>query len=360
MFLPKVKSAKSDKTNSQTMATPNTSAAATTPALNPPATPTSSRHETPRVAPQRIDVSDEPFSVNTLAKIVPVFDGSREGLTHFIENASMALSMASERQQLLLLPLVICKIQGRARNTIKHRTILSWPDLKQFLLDTYSDKRAAVSYQIQLATCRQESSEPVVQFGRRVENILGDLLLTLPENTEEEQDVLIRYTRQQALDAFINGLQPRIGIILKANKPASLEEAVSQAVAEEKLWEQRQGIQPRGSQQQPKAAPRSKCFKCNKIGHMASECRSSTTAVLRPITTNSPTAKSQNTQIFCRYCKKPNHTIQECRKRERRNKEHPPIRCNFCKNVGHQEANCRKKQNQPQHQPSSTGHLNWS
>lgn len=132
--------------------------------------------------------------------LLPVFDGKREQLIEFIENANMALSLATESQQRTLMPIIICKIRGSARKTLKHRPILSWDDLKSFLMDTFSDKRAAASYQIQLVKSRQSNTESAVQFGRRIENVLGDLLLTLPEGNDDEQDVLMRHTRQQAMD----------------------------------------------------------------------------------------------------------------------------------------------------------------
>ena len=114
----------------------------------------------------------------------------------------------------MLMPIIVCKIRSSARKTIKHRTILSWEDLKSFLMDTYSDKRAAVSYQIQLVKSWQGQTEKAVQFGRRIETILGDLLLTLPEATEDETDVLVKHTRQQALDAFVNGLRPGLSVMI--------------------------------------------------------------------------------------------------------------------------------------------------
>jgi len=323
----------------------------------PPTTPTSSRHATPVVPTPVVTDGSIKLPIKVLADLIPQFDKKRENLTQFIENANLALNLATEEQQNTLLTIIVCRISGPARKTLKHRTFLTWDDLKQFLMDTYSDKRAAASYQIQLVRSKQGPSETAVQFGRRIENILGDLILTLPDSAEDELEVLVKHTRQQALDAFTNGLQPRLSIIIKSLKPKSLEEAIGLAVAEEKLLNQQKDGRPTA----PTSTQR-KCFKCQKPGHLAANCRSGSPkfASVRAFDADPIPTAAVN---FCKYCKKKNHTIDECRKREERNRKSPPSKCNFCQNLGHDESRCRKKKaatQQSSQQPPQQGTLNWS
>ena len=109
---------------------------ATTTPVQVPATPTSFRYEIdPIVLPAQADETTADFSIENLSDLVPILE-SKRGLGDFIEKAGIVLALASESQQRILLHIIVSKIRGNILKTFSSRAMLSWKNLKQFLMNT--------------------------------------------------------------------------------------------------------------------------------------------------------------------------------------------------------------------------------
>jgi len=135
----------------------------------------------------------------------------------------------------------------------------------------------------------------------------------------------------QILTAFTDGLPHDTRIIVKARKPNDLNEAVQIAIEEEtsRLSQKEmrknnihQRVDNKYKSNQNPTASHSKssgaCFLCGRTNHQARQCRASEAEKIRYKESHQKgkTELRDVKTITCRYCKKPNHTLEECRKRK--------------------------------------------
>lgn len=281
----------------------------------------------------KVDTNEEQGSssvpLNILIKLIPTFNGDKTKLHEFVDNCSTAYRLCSNAEKNTILEIIKCNIHDKARLQIRNRAFTDWPTLKTFLLDAYSDRRSHAQYQLELNSCRQTMNESVMEYSSRLERILLKLINTL-ESQEPEKSANIKLLQQQGLNVFLTGLKQELAILVKAQKPDSLEEAVGYAQSEEMEQKSKQEMSKFSKIQTTTKT----CTFCHKVGHTYQTCFNRTKNVSSPFTKNtsssfhyknaSPSfngnASSRfinTTRVsgkFCRYCKKPNHDITECRK----------------------------------------------
>lgn len=114
-----------------------------------------------------------------------------------------------------------------------------------------------------------------------------------------------------ALNTFLLGLSSPIATILRCRNPATFNEAVQHAIAEEKLYNL--------TKTSSSLKPSKQCAICSKFGHTTSECfknkRNANSSQQRAFNVNpDPNISIPPGPKQCRYCKNLGHTIDECRK----------------------------------------------
>lgn len=193
-------------------------------------------------------------------------------------------------------------------------------------------------------------------FASKIENCYVKLINSLDDDlTADAKNACIQLLKGEALHVFLNGLNSNISLIVRSQKPKDLEEAISYALNEE----QQQKSKFENQKYQNLTYQNAKhCDFCNKSGHTSYNCRHRQnkqshkqvyTTQYQPNTnfdpkttnhtlnqhqqsnsftnhhSNQQSNKNPNNkphfQKFCRYCKKPNHDISECRKRQFNNEK---------------------------------------
>lgn len=264
-----------------------------------------------------------------VTKCLVKFDGDRAKLREFIDNCEIALKLVSQEDKIILFEIIKTKITGRAKQLSQNREFDNWNALKTHLENTYSEKRSQAQWELELHSCKQGRNESVRAYANRVENCMVKLLNSLDSDmTQIEIGACEKLIRSQTLNVFISGLNDPLITIIKAHKPACLEDAFDLAIAEEREIISRQESQKYYSVNN--ANINKKCFNCNKFGHISSNCRTkqydralySTKIKTEPVNAFQQDQKPQyNSQNQCRYCKKPGHTINECRKLKYKNSQ---------------------------------------
>lgn len=274
-------------------------------------------------------------SLEIAKSMLTSFNGNKRDLSEFIDNCDEALNLVNTSYKNILLTLIKTKITGNARLLIKDREFIDWNTLKTYLLEAYSDVRTAGQWQLELNSCRQTANENVRSYANKIERCYINLLKTLDKNLNNEgKRACIDLLRNQALNAFLMGLNRELAILVKSREPRTLEEAITLAQSEENEYLSKTEI---SKFQRVNDQTTRHCIHCNKPGHSSFNCfhrnkretsiKTFSPQNSKPWNNNQSNYKPSNQNNFqknakqCNYCKKFGHVISECRKRQYNNQK---------------------------------------
>lgn len=282
-------------------------------------------------------MAEATIKIELAEKMLITFDGTKAKLFEFCDNCDKATSLIAENLKCILFTIIETKITGNARALIRNRTFANWPALKNYLLETYSEKRSHGQWQLELSSCKQAYNEDVISYSQKIENCLIKLTNSLDITlTQVERAACVKLLQNQALTVFLMGLHKDLSIIVKSQRPETLTDAIQYAIAEENEQKSRREIQ---KFQNLNLKDTKHCSNCNKSGHTTINCyfknkpnyvpRNSNQQIKEEPNirhfksndhqTNRNSHISQNTSNYniksCNYCKKTGHTIDICRKR---------------------------------------------
>ena len=95
------------------------------------------------------------LSVREALKLIPQFKGDKREVLAFIGNVGTAFAVINPKQEAILYKFVLTRISGEPRTAICHRNIESWAEIKEFLQNTYIEKRTLEFHASQLFKVRQ-------------------------------------------------------------------------------------------------------------------------------------------------------------------------------------------------------------
>lgn len=255
-------------------------------------------------------------------KLLPTtFSGAnQEDLELFLEQCEFAITCANEKAKQRLLQGIIIRLTGKSRAAIKFRSIQSWNELKETLKASLEPQRTTTHLYLELYSSKQKNDEDVMTYSSRIES-LQTLILEQETNgkSAEVATALENSLKAQTIQVFIEGLG-KFKDFIKARNPPTLEKAI-QAAREEKrvrksLEESKRFFESSNKSNTGKSSmkkPSTPCFHCGKMGHWARDCRFPQNKSNNGNASQSAQKATVNT-ITCRYCKKPGHTKEECRK----------------------------------------------
>ncbi|KAL4136280.1 hypothetical protein QTP88_007828 [Uroleucon formosanum] len=159
-------------------------------------------------------------------------------------------------------------------------------------------------------------NERIQDFAGRIEKIYHELTyaLTIGKNATESK-IIAQTIQGQASSVFMSGVHPAINTILEARAVTTFELAVVIAMEKERNFGDRKSGYDKNKNKNIKN--KIKCNRCNKMGHYANECYSkvTTSSGFRNPTYNDIKKENTGQVKFCKYCRKTNHDIKDCRKR---------------------------------------------
>ena len=86
-------------------------------------------------------MNEEFISVGEALKLVPPFRGNKQEVLAFIGNVGTAFAVINPEQEAILYKFVLTRIIGEPRTAISHRNSDSWAEIKEFLQNSYVEKR---------------------------------------------------------------------------------------------------------------------------------------------------------------------------------------------------------------------------
>lgn len=246
-------------------------------------------------------------------KMLVKFDGNKLKLNEFIDNCDKAYTLVNDNLKEILFAIIETKITDKARALIRNKEFNSWKELKEHLIDIYSDKRTMGQWQLELNSLKQGIGEPVLSFANKVENCYIKLINSLDSKLDKEaKKACVNLRKGQALSVFVSGLNKDIAIIVKAQKPENLETAIALAISEEQETKAKTEIQKHQNlyNSQKFCAVCKKTISNHNPNFNNSNVNSSNTNF------HSKDRQNFNNNKTCNYCKRTGHVIQECRKKQ--------------------------------------------
>ncbi|KAL0870067.1 hypothetical protein ABMA27_006229 [Loxostege sticticalis] len=233
----------------------------------------------------------ETVPLQTLLQLIPDFDTSQATQVYrYIRSCDSAFKLSSIPQQEILLIYVLNKITGPYSSDVHAKQHKNWCELKQFLIQKFSQTKTLAHLHIELQSMFQRNTETVTEYLHRVDLCRNKILEKLTAEVLDDSLSGRKITTEEtALSVFVNGLNSDIGTMLRTKEFTNLSDAGNFAMQEDKIRKMnsaRQGL--------------------NSIN------KQTTFIANRPTLNRTPLTQPQKT---CNYCKKPGHVISECRKR---------------------------------------------
>lgn len=243
----------------------------------------------------------------TALNLIPLYgDSKNEDLSAYIEAVTFVFEHIKDDEKKKYLQIAKLRLRGEVGAAVRRNELATWKELREFLRER-GDRQKSDSYiEDQLIYIRQGPKEGVREFADRIEKLGHQLIIALVKNGIETKSASTSVDRRMH-KSFTKGLNEPIKNILLNRKTTSFDDAVKDALSleldleEEKELEKKRKVQP--SQQNSSNSLR--CFKCNRHGHKAINCRSSGH--------NSNQVKIVAQGQKCYNCGKLGHFARDCR-----------------------------------------------
>ena len=254
-------------------------------------------------------MNGEFVSVVEALKLVSPFKGEKQEVLSFIGNVDTAFAVINTNQTDVLYRFVLTRISGQPRTAICHRKIDNWEELKDFLKNSYIEKRTLDFHASQLFKARQGKDEKVTEWIKRIQTLGSQFreaaLLNCSEGARE--GILDLSDRLRNI-CFIQGLaSDRIQTIVRSRNYQNFDEISETALVEESA------IASKQDRYRPEGNTLPKCSSCGKVGHVSSKCysREKREARVNPVIVNGAES-TRNTTCF--HCGEKGHFARNCRK----------------------------------------------
>ena len=103
----------------------------------------------------------EGIPLNVILKFIKPFNGSRKKLDAFVNNSENAISLASSDLTDIVFKYIISQMDGKGEIACSIEGFDSWPFLKDFLQNQFSDRKHYTHLLTELQDCRQGPQENV-------------------------------------------------------------------------------------------------------------------------------------------------------------------------------------------------------
>jgi hypothetical protein len=104
------------------------------------------------------------ISAGEAPKLIPPFSGNKQEVLAFIGNVDTAFSVINPEQEVILCKFVLTHISGEPKTAISHRYLDNWTELKEFLRNSYIEKRTLDYRASQLFKSRQAKDERMTDW----------------------------------------------------------------------------------------------------------------------------------------------------------------------------------------------------
>ena len=231
----------------------------------------------------------------------------------FIGNVDTTFALINLEQEAILYKFVLTCFSGELRMAISHRNLNSWLELKEFLQNSYIEKRMLDFHASQLFKAKQGKDERVTDWIHKIQTLDSQFhkaaLLNCNEGARE--GILDLADRLRNI-CFIQGLaSDRIQTTVRSCNYQNFDEIAEIALVEESA------IASSLDRYRLEGTPTQKCGNCGKLGHASNRCyaQRKAEAQINPVMLGG--LRTPN-HITCFQCGEKGHVAWNCQKPPRR------------------------------------------
>jgi len=153
-------------------------------------------------------MSGEFISLGEALKLVPPFKGDKQEMLAFIGNVDTAFAVINPEQEAILYKFVLTRINGEPRTAISHRNFNSWVELKEFLQNSYIEKRMLHFHASLLFKTKEGKDKRVMDWIHKIQTLGSQFRETALLNCSEgaREGILDLADRLHNI-CFIQGLE---------------------------------------------------------------------------------------------------------------------------------------------------------
>jgi hypothetical protein len=258
----------------------------------------------------------EYISVGEALKLVTPFRGEKKGVLAFIANVDTVFEVIDPRNEVTLFKFVLTRISEEPRTAIAHRNLENWEELREFLKNTYTEKRTLDYHANQLFSTKQSRTESVSEWIQRKQNLGSKFReAALQDCEQDERTGILTLADKLRNVCFVQGLHSdRIQTIVRSRNHANFDEIAETALEEESaIFSKHERYKNNSAHSE---SP--KCSNCNKVGHVASRCylKERKDARVNHFSVKDE-HRGKNSDITCYNCQGKGHMARHCRKPKR-------------------------------------------
>jgi hypothetical protein len=264
-------------------------------------------------ADSSVDMAEEYISVSEALKLVAPFSGNKKEVLAFISNVDTAFEVVNPDHRGRLYKFVLTRISGEPRTAITHRHLENWIELKEFLRNTYIEKRTLDYHANTLFKARQEKAESVSEWIQKIQSLGSKFReAALTDCTAEERPGILTLSDRLRNICFVQGLvSDRIQTIVRSRNQDDFDEVAETALEEESAinskLERYRGQEGKNPVQ---------CSICKRSGHTSNKCFQKARGDIR-INQYSINKKPLR-EVVCFSCGMKGHFAKECRRQKGR------------------------------------------
>jgi hypothetical protein len=259
------------------------------------------------------NMAEEYISVSEALKLVSPFSGNKREVVTFISNVDTAFEVVNPDHQGRLYKFVLTRISGEPRTAIAHRHLDNWIELREFLRNTYIEKRTLDFHATQLFKARQGKSDNVSEWIQQVQSLGSKFRESaLTDCTVEERPGILTLSDRLRNICFVQGLvSDRIQTIVRSRNQDDFDEIAETALEEESAINSKLE-----RYKVPDGKSPIQCSNCKKLGHSSSRCYLKGKVENR---INQYSIKRRPIkEIVCYNCGMKGHVAKDCRNQKGR------------------------------------------
>jgi hypothetical protein len=247
------------------------------------------------------------ISVTEALKLISPFSGNKKEVLTFVSNVDTAFRCINPSNEDRLYQFVLTRISGEPRTAILHRNLESWEELKEFLRNTYTEKRTLDFHANQLFKARQERAESISEWIQKIQTLGSKFRESALQNCrEEERAGILNLSDKLRNICFVQGLQSdRIQTIVRSRNNEHFDDIAEIALEEESA------IVSKHERYRGETVTKLKCGNCGKTGHPSDKCFSKRNPRVSQVRLEKPEVRRE---IVCFKCNMKGHFARDCRK----------------------------------------------